>query len=112
MNYILNSIFKTLICPHKLANHEAIIQIPTGTQYLKFSRPKLQFNQFMVKRALDSHKKQLIRISNSENQFDSIPVLTNYEPEFPVEIMQNVNDETILLLNEGNPNIGMVKNIY
>lgn len=63
----------------------------------------------MVKRALEVHKKQLIRISNSPNQFDSISVLTNYESEFPVELMQNVNDESILLLNEGNPSIGMVQ---
>lgn len=39
---------KTFICPHKLSLQESIIKIPPNTLYLKFSRPKLQYNQFMV----------------------------------------------------------------
>lgn len=97
-----------MICPHKLSTHESVIEIPPHTQYLRFSRPKLQYNQFMVKRALENHKKQLVRISNSEYQFTSLSVLTNYMPDFPADALQVSNEETVQLLNEGNANIGMV----
>lgn len=88
--------------------NEATIEIPPNTQYLKFSRPKLQYNQFIVKRALDSHKKQLLRISNPDFQFSNTSVLTNYLPEYPTDLMQNSNDEAVTLLNEGNAELGMV----
>ena len=97
-----------MICPHKLSTHEAVIDIPPNTLYLKFSRPKLQYNQFMVKRAFDNHKNQLVRISNSDYQFTSLSVLTNYVPDFPADAAQGTNEEAIVLLNEGNASIGMV----
>lgn len=97
-----------MICPHKLSLNEAVIEIPSNTQFLKFSRPKLQYNQFIVKRALDAHKKQLLRISNSDFQLSNLTVLTNYLPEFPTDILTSTNEEAITLLNEGNANIGMV----
>jgi hypothetical protein len=48
---------KTLICPHKMPVGETVFEVPAGTRFLKFSRPRLQYNQFMIKRSLDLFKK-------------------------------------------------------
>ncbi len=90
--------------------NEAVIELPVDTLYLKFSRPKLQYNQFIAKRSLDTYKKQVLKYSdtqfqNSENG-DNI-VLTNYA-QFSSSEINNDNVECIRLMNEGDPNIGLV----
>ncbi len=114
MKYCSNCGDKTLICPHKMSINEMIVSIPANTIYLKFSRPKLQYNQMIVKRSLDMFKKQY-NMFNEEielNEQDKIDtsVLTNY-PTYYSDIL-NENPESIKILSEGNPEIGMPHNFH
>lgn len=83
---------------------EAIIKLPNNTNYLKFSRPKLKINQNLVKRALDSYKKPDTAYQVGENSI----VLTNYKTKYPTIQKDELNRETVSLLSQGNPEIGMV----
>lgn len=100
---------KTLICPHKLSLSEAVIKVPVNTQFLKFSRPKLQYNQFMVKRAVDAYKKQILKIPDADIQAgESVNMLTNYMVNYPANYYNNAEtSEVIKMLNEGNEALGM-----
>lgn len=89
--------------------NEDVLEVPVGTRYLKFTRPRLQFNQNLVRRGLEVYKKQVARISSVDLHMSAGNILTNYANEFPAEIESKLRDESIRGLNEGNPNIGMVK---
>lgn len=108
IKYCENCGEKTLICPHKIAMNEDVFEIPANTRYLKFTRPKLQFTQNLVKRGLELYKKQVARISDPSLQMSEANILTNYLNEFPAEIESKLREESIRGLNEGNPSIGMV----
>ena len=98
-----------MICPHKLSLSEAVIKVPVNTQFLKFSRPKLQYNQFMVKRAVDAYKKQILKIPDADIQAgESVNMLTNYMVNYPANYYNNAEtSEVIKMLNEGNEALGM-----
>ena len=95
---------KTLICPHKMPVGETVFEVPAGTRFLKFSRPRLQYNQFMIKRSLDQFKKSDSKFQQSSTTI----VLTNYKAQYPQDIVQYQSRESLNILNEGNPEIGMV----
>jgi hypothetical protein len=102
-----------LICPHKMSINEMIVSVPTNTIYLKFTRPKLQYNQVIVKRSLDMFKKQhLFNDENEPNEQGELnaPVLTNYLTYYS-DIL-NENPDSIKILSEGNPEIGMPHNFH
>jgi hypothetical protein len=89
---------------HKLSLDETIIKLPANTAYLKFSRPKLNFNQNLVKRSIDNFKKQENEFQINENSI----VLTNYKTKYPELEKDDLNRESVNLLDQGNPDIGMV----
>lgn len=93
-----------------MSANEAVIQVPAQTRFLKFTRPKLQFNQTVVKRALDSYKKQIAQIvpNTDLHVSENVLVLTNYSPDY-VPLDLKINEECNRLLNEGDPEIAMVK---
>jgi len=103
---------KTLVCPHKITLNETIVSIPAETIFLKFSRPKLQYNQVIVKRSLDMFKTQYMVNheidSNDQDQLNAT-VLTNYLVGYSDT---NENIESIKILSEGNPEIGMPHNFH
>jgi hypothetical protein len=63
----------------------------------------------IVKKALDSYKKQAGQVVPNTHVYmtENTVVLTNYKPEFML-MEQSQNEECIKLLNEGDPEIGMV----
>lgn len=108
VRYCENCGEKTLICPHKLAMNEDVFEVPAQTRYLKFTRPKLQFNQNLVRRGLEVYKRQAARIADVSMHMSDANILTNYMNEFPTEVEPKLREESIRGLNEGNPSIGMV----
>jgi hypothetical protein len=97
---------KTLICPHKLSLAEVVVDVPEGTKMLRFSRPKLQYNQFMIKRSLDSFKKNEAKYQVGAS--GQTVVLTNYKTYFQQNMSRLQNRESLNILVEGNADIGMV----
>ena len=59
----------------------------------------------MVKRSLDLFKRQ---DPESQNEQGGSIILTNYNPQYPQDVADYPNKDSILLLGEGNPDIGMV----
>lgn len=104
VKYCQNCGDKTLICPHKMSVNETVLDIPNGTRFLKFSRPRLQYNQFMIKRSLDQYKKNDTKFQTNTNSV----VLTNYKAQYPDDVGQYQDRESLNILSEGNPDIGMV----
>jgi hypothetical protein len=98
-----------LICPHKITENEVVLPLPNNAKFLRVLRPKLQYNQLIVKKALEGYKKQVAQIVPNTDLFigENTLVLTNYTPEFVLRD-QNQNEECIRLLNEGDPDVGMV----
>jgi hypothetical protein len=109
VKYCENCGEKTLICPHKITDNELVLPLPSNAKYFRLLRPKLQYNQMIVKKALDGYKKQVGQIVPNTDLYvsENTLVLTNYTPEFVLRD-QNQNEECIRLLNEGDPEIGMV----
>ena len=104
--------YQTLICPHKLSCNEAIIQIPPNTIFLKFSRPKLHYNQYLVKRALDAFKKFELKLPENDIQHgQQASVMTNYKADYtqdPNPSNLSKSAYSIKLLKEGDADIGFV----
>ena len=111
ITYCENCGEKTLICPHKLALNDAIIQVPPNTCVLKFSRPKLFYNQFLVRRALDGFKRMITLPDNDVQVGKNTSVLTNYKCEYsadPNASNETKNADAIRMLKLGNGEIGFV----
>ncbi len=97
---------KTLICPHKLSLGEVVVNVSEGTKMLRFSRPKLQYNQFMIKRSLDAFKRNESKFQVGTSS--QTAVLTNYATHFQQDMSRFQNRESLNILVEGNSDIGMV----
>jgi hypothetical protein len=107
VKYCENCGDKTLICPHKLSLNECIIKIPPLTNYLKFFRPKLKYNEFTVKRALDIFKMNQLKMNEADLQYtENTAVMTNYISEYTNKANKDL--DALKTLDEGNPKIGMV----
>ena len=67
LSYCSNCGDNTFICPHKLsANEAAVIQVPAQTTFLRFARPKLQYNRYIVTKSLDTYKRKVLRMSDEQ----------------------------------------------
>jgi hypothetical protein len=92
--------------------NEAVIQVPPNTCYLKFSRPRLHYNQFLVRRALEGFRRLENKLPDNDMQVGKhTSVLTNYKNIYsqdPNPINETKNADSIRLLKLGNSEIGFV----
>ena len=86
---------------------ESVFKLPAQTCFIKISRPKIHYNQAVVKQAVEIFKKHEYKIPGSDFQpGEHSIVLTNYPTKYTTEYDEN--NETLKILNEGNTDAGFV----
>ncbi len=104
-------ILKTLICPHKVVGFETVLKLPSQTTCIKIVRPRIHYNQAVVKQAVELFKKSEFKIPGSDLQSgEHCVVLTNYPAKYSTDYSEN--NETLRMLNEGNQEAGFVRSNF
>lgn len=98
---------KTFICPHKLTVNESVFELPQNISFIKFVRPKLQYNPQVVKQSIDNYKKNEYKNAGMDFQTGNFGVaMTNYPASYPFS--ENDDNFVMKVLREGNSDVGFV----
>jgi hypothetical protein len=81
--------------------------LPKNTSFIKFVRPKLQYNPQVVKQSIENFKKNEYKNAGMDFQMGNFgATMTNYPASYPLS--ENDDNFAMKMLREGNSEFGFV----